>query len=568
MSVKKSSKLILIIAVCLILSGILFLIRAFHQSDKALFSEHNDHLLDIAWSTDKNLSTLIRRISSEIDVAINFTENVEQEFIATHDPALLSEYLRSLPFFDDRYKTEIMVLEGEEIIYYTGENSIDGLIFPNGWQNNSPILIYDESGDLHLAVVRPSHFTDLYYVVLIDFADFYGAIAGEELTTDYWLVLYDKDVDLFLQNDFTQPEYYRYTAEEALARGDGLSIIVSAEQSGEIITKSYKFVDRNNVSTDNIIAVIPSVLSNNGFFAVAVAISSDHIAALLRNVFRSLMICGVMIIIGIFIILYIFFQNRRQSMEMREKIDILRREKEELQELEHRQRLELIGTMTSGIAHEFNNMLTPIMGYSVMTMQSIPEDNETAFDNLNEIYDASLRAKSLVARISDLSKKNNKDANRMLSANVVLDKVVEMAMPAKPHMVELVRDYHCDGENLFANEMLLNQMLLNIVINAFQAIEDVGGTVTVSTFESEDHIEFRINNTGSKVSDEVLKKIFDPFFTTKGSGKGTGLGLAIAKNIAEEHGGTISVNSSDEAGTTFIISLPKASENDKSGSIN
>ena len=231
-----------------------------------------------------------------------------------------------------------------------------------------------------------------------------------------------------------------------------------------------------------------------------------------------------------------------------------------MQALAHHQRLELIGTMTSGIAHEFNNMLTPIMGYSILSLEQVPAGNEQLMENLIEIYDASKRAKTLITRLASLSRKNSGDTKRLFSPDKLSDKVLDMAQPSLPPLVSVARDYHCAEECLFADETQIGQLLLNLVINAFQAMEREGGTLTLSTQLDEGTVLFRVGDTGPGIPPEVFPRLFDPFFTTKENGRGTGLGLAIARQIAENHSGTITVTSEAGQGTVFTVSLPARSE--------
>ena len=231
-------------------------------------------------------------------------------------------------------------------------------------------------------------------------------------------------------------------------------------------------------------------------------------------------------------------------------------------ELAHHQRLEMIGTMTSSIAHEFNNLLTPIMGYSILTMEKLPEGNDELYDNLSEIYDASRRAKSLISRLSALSRKGSTSEATAFSPDALLDKVEEMALPAKPKNVVLIKEYHCPERCLTANETQIGQLLLNLIINAFQAMEPDGGTLTVSTARRDGQVIFRVADTGPGIEPELLPRIYDPFFTTKEMGRGTGLGLAIVHQIVDEHKGEISVESAPGKGTAFTISLPENRKNE------
>jgi signal transduction histidine kinase len=226
------------------------------------------------------------------------------------------------------------------------------------------------------------------------------------------------------------------------------------------------------------------------------------------------------------------------------------------QELAHHDRLQTIGTLTSSIAHEFNNLLTPIMGYSILVLEQLPSDAEELYDNVLEIYNSSRKAKEIIARLSDLSRKNTSLTFQYVSPDELVRKVLAVASPARPPHVEVRTDLACRHLWLRGNEIQLSQMLLNLILNAYHAMEPGGGTLTVATRPEGEFLCFQVSDTGSGISPEVLPHIFEPFFTTKERGKGTGLGLAIVRQVMEEHKGTIAIDTAPGRGTTMLLRFP------------
>ena len=110
------------------------------------------------------------------------------------------------------------------------------------------------------------------------------------------------------------------------------------------------------------------------------------------------------------------------------------------------------------------------------------------------------------------------------------------------------------------NELQLSQLLLNLILNGFHAMQDSGGLMTVDTWFDEDSVFLSVSDTGCGIPENILPHIFDPFFTTKEEGKGTGLGLAIAAQVVEEHHGSIHVDSQVGKGSEFTVSLPRRTE--------
>lgn len=288
-----------------------------------------------------------------------------------------------------------------------------------------------------------------------------------------------------------------------------------------------------------------------------------------RNTAAYFMVFGSMVVAGIGIMVALFLHLIRRTTAIQKQADALRKKNEaveklnrQLQQLAHHQRLETIGTLTSSIAHEFNNLLTPIMGYSMMALEKLPPEEEELYDDLLEIYNSSRKAKTIISRLNDLSRKNTGDSFREVSPDELIRHTLDVVMPAKPENVELKLDLNCWDQRIQANEIQLSQLLLNLILNGFHAMEGKGGILTLGTSFAERHIQMTISDTGCGISEEVLPRIFEPFFTTKGSGKGTGLGLAIVAQVVEDHQGTINTVSKEGKGTTFTIVLPRNLESE------
>jgi signal transduction histidine kinase len=277
-------------------------------------------------------------------------------------------------------------------------------------------------------------------------------------------------------------------------------------------------------------------------------------------------VSGTMVILGMVMLLYLGLKLFYKTIVMEKETEALRRKNEAIakvirqnRELAHHQRLQTIGMLTSSIAHEFNNLLTPIMGYSLMTLEKLQPEQEL-YDDILEIYESSCKAKEIISRLNDLSRKNTDTSFRLMSPDVLIRKTIAIAKPAKPENVQVKLDLNCDDQRLNANEIQFTQLLLNLILNAFHAMDE-GGTLSVITSFDEAHIHIRIGDTGCGMSSEVQKKIFEPFFTTKDSGRGTGLGLAIVAQAVEDHRGKIMVNSKEGEGTTFHIRFPRVVTN-------
>ena len=266
---------------------------------------------------------------------------------------------------------------------------------------------------------------------------------------------------------------------------------------------------------------------------------------------------GVLLLVScVATLLYENYRNARELKRLQERQEVLEQIKERTQALAHHQRLETIGTLTASISHEFNNLLTPIMSYSLLTLEKLPPEEEELYDNILEIYNASQKAKVIISRLSDLSRKN---APRHFHTGCVDDQVrkaLEIAMPAKPEQVTVKLNLNCLDIPIRANEIQLCQMFLNLILNAFQAMEN-DGTLEIDTTFDDDLVHVYLQDTGIGIPAQIRDKVFAPFFTTKESGRGTGLGLAIVAQVVEDHNGYVGFDDVPGGGTRFHVALPR-----------
>lgn len=238
----------------------------------------------------------------------------------------------------------------------------------------------------------------------------------------------------------------------------------------------------------------------------------------------------------------------------------------------HQQRLQIMGTMTGGIAHEFNNFLTPIMGHAELLMMSLPEDSEE-YDSAREILQASEKAKDVVHQMSAMSRKNVETIFRNLEASKLVNRFFRMAESICPETVDITKENDVKDEYILGNSTQINQVLLNITVNGIQAMENrKDGKLGLRAYIREQsdirikefakgrvfkrYLVFEISDNGVGMSENVRKQIFEPFYTTKRPGEGTGLGLSLAEQIVEEHKGIIHIDSEIGKGTTFFVYFP------------
>lgn len=348
----------------------------------------------------------------------------------------------------------------------------------------------------------------------------------------------------------------------------GVSEYISYWWADSSLPRVKKISAYTPAKTGDDFLIISAVMDYNDIY-IPIANGYIRIIALLLVMFLAIMGAA-----GYFVRL--LFQRQKDSEEiayLKELNGILEQTQRSEEIIAHQQRLQIMGTMTGGIAHEFNNLLTPIMGYADLMLAELPEDSEY-FEDVAEIYDAAVKAKEIIRQISSLSRKNMETAYKAISVKQMMKRALKMVHSVCPANVRLSDETNFDSEWILGNETQLNQVVLNICVNAIHAIGHEEGQITVSGkkvprgalldlplgSEVSDmwkyFVQIDFKDTGCGMNQDVLEQIFDPFFTTKKNGKGTGLGLALVEQIIHSHKGYIYAESELGEGSIFHMFLP------------
>lgn len=262
------------------------------------------------------------------------------------------------------------------------------------------------------------------------------------------------------------------------------------------------------------------------------------------------------------------------------------------------QKMESIGQLAAGVAHEINNPVGFVMSnlstlsdyvglfkkilthYESLTYMLKEKGSQEILESLSEIEtlceqedlpfvlddvegllkessEGTMRVKEIVQSLKSFARLDEADSKEV-NIHDCLESTLKVVWNELKYKCTVVKQY---GEipELFCNPSQLNQVFMNLLVNAAQAITD-HGVITLETLATETQVKIKISDTGSGIPADKISHIFDPFFTTKSVGKGTGLGLSISYGIVEKHRGTIEVESEVGRGTTFTISLPKTTE--------
>ena len=229
------------------------------------------------------------------------------------------------------------------------------------------------------------------------------------------------------------------------------------------------------------------------------------------------------------------------------------------QQIFQSEKLASIGRLSAGIAHEINNPLTGVLTFAHLLKEK-KNNTEEDINDLDVIIRETTRVREIVKGLLDFARQTP-FKKEFLNINDILHQILKLIKNQKEFSRIVIEENYSENiPNYYGDKNQLQQMFLNIILNAGEAISN-NGTVTIDTSIKDDVIVIAIKDNGCGIKMENADKIFDPFYTTKPVGKGTGLGLSISYGIVEQHAGYIECESKEGIGTTFSIFLPVKNSN-------
>lgn len=578
----------------------------FHQYYVTIIDNQKEQMLTIAKSVSKTLEIEVESFENDLGYLIESEEFVKRRSLAQETgqfeelKSLLVHYYRShapevadimvcngnpndriLSISGRGYEKihDVSTLEDNRVeLWKTGENSILMSVSKED-QYGSSLYMFIDLKVLYNNIVSYIKLGDKGYVMV---KDAQGTVIMHRIEEQIGIDVIEDRKLMYPDLDF---------------EGISLENMIANQKEGkedvEIYT-SYWWADEEPSLIRKMSAYTPANIGN-GFLIVSAVIDFAEISNpitvdMVKIVFLSILIFGSIAFLGAEIANSVKANAKmeRENAYLRELNQTLETLHQNEIIMSHQQRLQIIGTMTGGIAHEFNNLLTPIMGYSGLMLENMDKD-DIFYEDISEIYDASEKAKEIINQISSLSKRNMDTVFKYCNVNQVLTRALKMAKSIKPVNVELRGDFQPGSQGFFGNATQLNQVILNLCVNAFHAMDTNQGEITIGyrqlCTEDLDGMEIpldikgkleaapeefgiiEVRDNGCGMDEETMSRIFDPFFTTKATTGGTGLGLSIVQNIVDSHNGAITVSSRKGEGTAFTIILPIIQEEpQKSGS--
>lgn len=258
--------------------------------------------------------------------------------------------------------------------------------------------------------------------------------------------------------------------------------------------------------------------------------------------------------------LFVDITERKQAEEERKQLEA---------HLRQAQKMEAIGTLAGGIAHDFNNILAAILGFTELTIRSLPEESPLE-RNLLQVMKAGDRAKELVKQILTFSRQTDGKSMPVRVSSIV-EEALKLLRASLPATIEIKTDIAADPGTVLADPIQIHQVLMNLCTNAAHAMEEKGGVMEVSLRAADlgaaavpsfpeigegTYLELTVRDAGQGMDRATMERIFDPYFTTKQKGVGTGLGLAVVRGIVRSCGGAITVESEKGVGSAFHLFFP------------
>lgn len=562
------------IALIFIVLGSMVVWKSFRTFEKAILTDKDNQFQQLILSEDANIQSSLLNYSRE---ALSLLD--EQKFKRLNDEALESGNWSSFCKYIDTSDLSLLSTYSGFVIYNDGKivksaSDETSLKFLSRANSQSYRTCENSEGRCFLAYEKKLGGGETIYF-LVGLENLINDTVGKEHSPDDMKILMDWSSSIVV---IKHGERIVSRAADSHFTKDIDKCVAFVKKAQENSKNSARSIDMTHHDPDYsyVARIVVSIASENAneVFAIAEASNYDSTIKPSRKAADMILIHGAIVVLGVCLILITLIVYKKRTHDelehLRKRNEAMEEINQKVQALAHHQRLETIGAMTAGIAHDFNNLLTPIMGYSMMSMEMLPKDQTFVLENLTEVYNASVKAKDLVSRLADLSKNCNVELLTELDPDSMVKNSIKVSLPAKPKTVDVKTKLNCAGHYIKGDTTQISQMILNITLNAYDAMADNGGgTLTVSTSCHDGNVKLKFKDNGPGMDSDTVSKIFDPFFTTKESGKGTGLGLAIVAQVAETHDAKVYVDSEPGVGTEFKVvfkesvpddTLPESSE--------
>ena len=595
----KTAKMLIAALLAGLLSALLFAVyNTYDAYTQMMIAQQQQHLLITARAVSQNLSLYLSEQLRNVEILTQTPGFLTQfhTYYETGDQKGLKEYVLSYMLSQNQGVSRLYLLDqnGDEVFRYNQYPFLES--FDESVLHLDQLAEGRQTGLGSAFRISPQHYGLTMVNSITDGSDYLGAVVSV-LDMD---ALYQQNmaplhgtVDIIVKNErgtvIMHPEsemltfnYFRdIQGLDTLPEYESLWDMLQLQYQQEEGVAIYRACSGGILpEREEISAFSRMNLSGTSWYISAVMPYSQVVRMVNENLNRfAFLVTVIFVLIASSILIIYGLQKNRQKLQIETRyLRDMNRTLEELHEsreqVRHYQKLQTIGALAGGIVHEFNNLLTPIMGYSEFLKQQLGPENEY-YEDIDEIYKAGGRAKEIVDQILPFSRRETASTQyNVVNLNAVIWDALKMVRMLLPSSVRLVVKPYSGPINIYGSATQIHQVLLNLCTNAYQAMEASGGTLTVATrrvFQDQlperyhpvaegEFVRLEVSDTGCGIPPEMLSRIFDPFFTTKAAGDGTGLGLSVVQNILISHGGFIEAESAVGRGSRFLVYLPVTSQ--------
>lgn len=570
---KKMKKFLAVIPVILILVLALSGLKVWKEYRDTLMKNQEDQLLLLTRILRDNMAVAMEEYQDDLD----FLCNIQTEDQST----TYGEYLQKQKNFICNLYRETS--DGKRS--YVGESiNFQDLALLASYTDGRSIWLMSDEENKYFVLKEKLNSGD-WLCLVVNAGDYYQRLISEiHVGTNGYIVVKNKEGTIIMHPDKDQWGLNIIAGRKIrfpdLDYSSLENMLEEQREGDEGISRyySYWWTNPKVKKVEKISAYCSTEMGDDAWIVSAVIDYDDFYRPIAEGFLKLTMVfIGALLLAGILVLIYgrLLIRVRksvREIEDLKELNSLLESVQKSENTIAHQERLQIMGTMTGGIAHEFNNFLTPIMGHAELLMMELPEGSDEQ-DSAKEILEASEKAMDVVKQISSLSRKNVETVYRCVPVRKMMQRVIKMISSVCPPQVALESDIRIENECILGNTTQLNQVILNICVNAVHAIGKKEGnifikceSVTTEYMEAileknlpdtwKNYIFISIRDNGCGMDKDTLRQIFDPFFTTKKGGEGTGLGLALAEQIVTSHKGYIFAESQPGKGSIFYIGIP------------
>jgi len=578
-----------IIIVAIIVKSISY--KSFLNYEDTILAQQNSHILTIAKTTSRNLELYVTEKEKEVE---NLVENILLKEINQSDQKSLQKELELfLQFQKEVSEISYLNLDGKRIAY-TSKNIGDKQEAIKVKKVKKNFEFVKKERKMHVVEAKkgPTEKPNLYvYYPVIREGELEGIILCEiNLVKLYEKII--KPIDTGKRGYITvksssgtvlmHPKEWSIGS-KALDLKEKIYSNLETWEIEELVAAQLKGEEGTYIgNTDlwtrdqekDMYAFAPAKRGER-FWIVSVVMPYNEISDSIKNYFTSTLALSFVVITVLAWTLSLLIRmiknkeaykmERSYLKELNETTEKLRKREVELQ---HKRKIELIGTLTGGIAREFNNLLTPIKGYSEKILENVGVDSDLGED-VKIIYDSSKRSQEIIDQLlTNSGDESNKNYKTISIDELIKEskKLIETLIPKDYNFTISVKN---EEEFILGNETQLHQVIINLVKNSVNAMKE-SEKKEINLYVSkelgkgkEEVLIIKVSDTGCGMPEEIIENIFTPFYTKKLSKKSTGLGLYVADEIIKNHGGSIQVSSEVGKGSEFKLQFPIIIKEDK-----